>query len=106
VLEYTTEFGHKVSDVTILVIVKAGVVSRFFWRARSIWSFQKPCLHICPVLLLSSDKVGQPIPWDVRHHEAFSLFSPRTFTLSHVALHVRRSIVLLNVFEREWAIWG
>jgi hypothetical protein len=59
------------------------------------------------VLLLSSDKVDQPNPQDVRHHEAFSLFTPqRTFTLSHAALHARRSIFPLNVFKREWAIRG
>jgi hypothetical protein len=80
-------------------------VSRFFWRAHSIRSFQKPCLHICPMLLLSSDKVGQPTLRDVCHHEAFSLFTPpRTFTLSHAALHTRRSLLPLNVFEHEWAI--
>jgi hypothetical protein len=59
------------------------------------------------VLLLSGDKVGQPSPRDVCHHEAFSLFTRQhTFTLSHVALYVRRSILPLNVFEREWAIQG
>jgi hypothetical protein len=82
-------------------------VSRFFWRARSIRSFQKPGLHICHVLLLSDDKVGQPSPRDVRHHEAFSLFTrQRTFTLFHTALYARRSILPLNVFECEWAIRG
>jgi hypothetical protein len=94
-----------VRDITIPVNIKAAIVSRFFWRAHSIRSFQKPCLHICPMLLLSSDKVGQPTLRDVCHHEAFSLFTPpRTFTLSHAALHTRRSLLPLNVFEHEWAI--
>jgi hypothetical protein len=63
-------------------------MSRLFWRTRSIWSFQKPCLYICHVLLFSSNKVTQPTPWNVCHHEAFSLFNlPRTFLLFHAALH-------------------
>jgi hypothetical protein len=59
------------------------------------------------VLLLSSDKVGQSSPRDVRHHEAFSLFTPRRiFMLFNAALNARRSIFPFNVFEREWAIRG
>jgi hypothetical protein len=59
------------------------------------------------VVLLSSDEVGHPSPWDVHHHEAFYLFyPPRTLPLFHTILHVRRSVLPLDVLVHKWSIRG
>jgi hypothetical protein len=73
---------------------------------RSNGSLEKPCLHIYPVVLLSSDEVGHPRPRDVRHHEALCLLYPRTLPLSHAILHVRRTVLPLDVLVRKRLIWG
>jgi hypothetical protein len=74
---------------------------------RSNGSLEKLCLHIRHVVLLSSDEIGHPRPRDVRHHEAFCLlYPPHTLPLSHAILHVRRTVLPLDVLVRKRSIWG